>query len=62
MRRDVGRQVAGAALLSLGAVRRPLQRPLVAIARLVPAISTAIAAATRIQDAALQRGLAGVQA
>ncbi|NPD67511.1 FAD-dependent oxidoreductase [Lichenicola cladoniae] len=62
MRRDVGRQVAGAALLSLGAVRRPLQRPLVAIARLVPAISTAIAAATRIPDAALQRGLAGVRA
>ena len=58
MRRDVGRQVAGAALLSLAAVRRPLQRPLVTIARFAPVLSRAIATATRIPDAALQRGLA----
>ncbi|MGI4748929.1 MAG: NAD(P)/FAD-dependent oxidoreductase [Janthinobacterium lividum] len=62
MRRDVGRQVAGAALLSLAVVRRPLQRPLVTIARFVPILSTAVAAATRIPDAALQRGLDAIRA
>ena len=55
MRRDVGARVAGAAALSLCLVRRPLQPVAVAAVRLLPTLASAIAAATRVPDAALRR-------
>ncbi|WP_419729865.1 NAD(P)/FAD-dependent oxidoreductase [Lichenicola sp.] len=57
MRRDVGRQVAGASVLSLTAVHRLLQRPFVSLARSLPMLAAAIAAGTRIPDHKVQRAL-----
>ena len=55
MKRDIGLRIAGATLLSQCAVRRPLQAAAVATTRLLPALASAIAGATRVPDAALWR-------
>ncbi len=55
IRRDVGARVAGAAALSLCAVRRPLQPVAVAAMRRWPSLAALVAAATRVPDAALRR-------
>ncbi|MCQ8240347.1 NAD(P)/FAD-dependent oxidoreductase [Rhizosaccharibacter radicis] len=57
LRRDVAARVRGATLLSLLAVRGPLQSPIVAAAAAVPALIGPIARATRIPDRALRRVL-----
>ncbi len=58
MRRDLGTRVAGAALLSLCAVRRPLQPLVVLAGRLLPTLVSGLAAATRVPERALRAGLA----
>ncbi len=53
LRRDLGTRVGGAALLSVCAVRRPLQPLAVLAARLLPTLVAELAAATRVPDRAL---------